>query len=172
MSVSLFLATLCTPCVVAQVFDDWYEEGASFYRWGGENVHGLFLIPTWKAPNWPPCTLNLDKTSIPTLGMAVSCNWQKLGPNRPGGGVAAPWLSPNAPIFGGSPLVSLVTWPMVVFHEVEVICFGYGLVLLIFGLLVPHSSGPSLLGLCRMAFTLCSIVHSLSFICISTNALL
>jgi hypothetical protein len=38
----------------------------------------------------------------------------------------------KTPIFGGSPLVSLVTCPMVVFHEVEVICFGYGLVLLIF----------------------------------------
>ena len=49
---------------------------------------------------------------------------------------------------------------LVVLHEVEVICFSYGLVLLIFGPLVLHSSGPSLLGLRRMAFTLCSFAHS------------
>ena len=60
-------------------------------------------------------------------------------------GAAAPWLSPNAPIFSGSPLVSIVTWPMVVLCEVEVICFGYGLVLLILGPLVLHISRPSLL---------------------------
>jgi hypothetical protein len=52
---------------------------------------------------------------------------------------------------------------MVVLREVEVICFGYGFVLLISGPLVLHSSGPSLLGLHRMAFTLCSFAHSLAF---------
>jgi len=52
---------------------------------------------------------------------------------------------------------------MVVLREVEVICFSYGLVLLIFGPLVLHSNGPCLLGLRRMAFTLCSFAHSLAF---------
>ena len=89
------------------------------------------------------------------LGMAVSYNRPKLGPNELGGHGA----KSNTPIFGGSPFVSLVTWPMVVFREVEVICFGYGLVPLIIWALVLHSSGPSLLRLRRKAFTLCSIAH-------------
>ena len=84
----------------------------------------------------------------------------KCQPTKVGAKQATPWLSPNAPIFGGSPLVSIVTWPMVVLRKVEVICFSYGLVLLIFGPLVLHSSMPSLLGLRRMAFTLCFFAHS------------
>ena len=90
--------------------------------------------------------LNLDNTSALTLGMAVSVNRLKLGPNGPGGGAAIPWLGPNMSIFGGSPIVSIVTWPMVVLRAVEVICFGFGLVLLIFGPLVLHSSSLLFLG--------------------------
>jgi hypothetical protein len=93
----------------------------------------------------------------------------KLAPNGPDGGTMAELERGH---FGGSPLVSIVTWPMVVCAR------SRGDLLWLWACsphlwaLVLHSSGPSLLRLRRMVFALCSFAHSKSFMCISTNTLL
>ena len=57
----------------------------------------------------------------------------RLGCGR-SNGVAAPPQSPNAPIFGERAPLGFLTWPMVVFCEVEMVWLQFGLVL--------HSFGP------------------------------
>ena len=71
-----------------------------------------------------------------------------------------PWLCPNAPIFGGSPLVIICDLA----HRG--VARSWGDLLRLWACsshlwaLVLHSSRPFLLGLCRMIFTLCFFVHS------------
>jgi hypothetical protein len=66
--------------------------------------------------------LNLPNTYGTDVATMVSVNRPNSRPNTADGGAAIPasWLSPNAPIFGGSPLVIIVTQPMVVFYEDKV----------------------------------------------------
>ena len=47
--------------------------------------------------------------------------------------VAKPPLSPITPIFGEQAPLGFLTWPMVVFYEVEMVWLEFGLVLLSFG---------------------------------------
>ena len=49
---------------------------------------------------------NIYGTDVATV---VSVNRLNSGPNGADGGAATPWLSPNVHIFGGSPLMIIVT---------------------------------------------------------------
>ena len=83
-------------------------------------VLGNVLDPHMEGGNRILGTLNPPNTCGIDVATAVSVNRPNFGPNGAGGGATAPWLSPNAPIFGGSPLVIIVTRPMVVFYEDKV----------------------------------------------------
>ena len=69
------------------------------------------------------------------------------------GGAAAPWLGPNVPILGGLPPVGFLSWPMVVWRRVQLIWFGFGLIL--------HMTGPDSLG--KWAFPL-GLLSGLCFV--------
>jgi hypothetical protein len=83
-------------------------------------VLGNVLDPHMEGANRLLSTLNPPNTCGTNVATAISINRLNSRPNGAGGGAAAPWLSPNAPIFGGSPLVIIVTRPMVVFCEDKV----------------------------------------------------
>jgi hypothetical protein len=80
------------------------------------------LNPHMEGANYLLGTLNLPNTYGTDVAMVVSVNQPNSRPNEASGGAAAPapWLSQNAPIFGGSPLVIIVIRPMVVFCEDKV----------------------------------------------------
>jgi hypothetical protein len=117
-------------------------------------------------------TLNLPNTCKTNVAMMVSINWPSPGPNGAGGGVAAPWLSPNQAIFVALPPMIIWTWPMVVFCAVEMFGLGFGPVLHLF-LLYFAWLWASLHWACVEWYLCFVLLHIFSpFMCISTNALL
>ena len=78
------------------------------------------LDPHMEGANHPLGTLNPANIYGTNVATTVSVNRLNSRPNGAGRGVAAPWLSPNAPIFGGLPLGIIVTRPMVVFCKDKV----------------------------------------------------
>ena len=83
-------------------------------------VLGNVLDPHMEGTNCLLGKLNPPNTYGTDVATMVSVDRLNSRPNGAGGGAAAPWLSPNAPIFGGSPLVIIMTQPMVVFYEDKV----------------------------------------------------
>jgi hypothetical protein len=126
---------------------------ASFYRWR-EGALGNVLYPHMEGANRLLGTLNLPNTCEANVATVVSVNRPRPRPNG-----AAPWLSPNQPIFVGLPLMIIWTWPMVVFCTVEMFGVGFGLIFHLFWALFCLVMGLSPLGLCRMVFVLSSFAH-------------
>jgi len=106
------------------------------------------------------------------VGEVVWGNGPSLGLVELGRGAAAPWVTPNRPIFGEwSPLI-LLNEPMWWFHGDEVIWFGFVLVLLSVGPCFAWLWAFSPLGSCRV-YILLSFFYTLgSFYVQSRHVLL
>jgi hypothetical protein len=99
---------------------------AFFYRWRGGNVPWYIpLIPLINAPNRPLGMLNLPQTLLTAFGTLVRGSPLKMGLFGLISDVAAPWLGPNMPIFGGLSRMVFLSWPMVGWRRVEMVCIGF-----------------------------------------------
>ena len=116
----------CSCFALSYLVCCWNEErGASFYRWRGGALW-IMPHPLMKSVNQPQDTLNLAghlrNHHCNVSGKRPTKKWAKRGRTS---GVAAPPLSPNAPIFGERAPLGFSTWPMLVFCKDKVIWFGF-----------------------------------------------